>query len=320
MKGTGSPTTNAVSLRRQAGRSRWLLRRGSCRTSGLERLLATAFVVSRQVLSVSGTSSKPWSCSDATGLDVSMRIVGEILGTDDEFGIGPRRSCSATRCLRGSSAGNPRSGSRRSSVLAGEAVCLCEPVVDSGDRLLPWRDPVREERAQKRVVVDPAATGARARRGRRCRLRAVRRVRVAVAVRVAPRRVCAFFELPATPWARLRCAPSAAALVNVLPHSGQVTALLAAGSGVLVLFVVRLRRGRTSCSGHRDHAPPGGVGTVVSAPIVGVIRNPTAQQPTHPVDNRLAIDLLRTGARMRVLSFASPAMLIDAGKAETPRA
>jgi hypothetical protein len=40
----------------------------------------------------------------------------------------------------------------------------------------------------------------------------LRRVRVEVVLR----------EVPATPWTRLRCAPIAAARVNVLPHSGHV--------------------------------------------------------------------------------------------------
>lgn len=31
-------------------------------------------------------------------------------------------------------------------------------------------------------------------------------------------------DVPTTPWARLRCAPSEAGRVNVLPHSGQVSA------------------------------------------------------------------------------------------------
>ena len=39
--------------------------------------------------------------------------------------------------------------------------------------------------------------------------------------RALARRFVACFELPAMPCARLRCAPSAAARVNVRPHSGQ---------------------------------------------------------------------------------------------------
>jgi hypothetical protein len=47
--------------------------------------------------------------------------------------------------------------------------------------------------------------------------------------RALARRFVACAELPATPCARLRCAPSAAARVNVRPHSGQTKSSPAGG-------------------------------------------------------------------------------------------
>jgi hypothetical protein len=70
----------------------------------------------------------------------------------------------------------------------------------------------------------------------------VRRVRVAAVLRAALRRLRAFWEVPATPWIRARWAPSDAGRVNVLPHSGQISSLLA-GLVAVVGFagVARLR-------------------------------------------------------------------------------
>ena len=50
----------------------------------------------------------------------------------------------------------------------------------------------------------------------------------------------AFLELPATPWVILRCAPSEAARVNVLPHSGQASA---SAAGVAFALLARVAIG-----------------------------------------------------------------------------
>jgi hypothetical protein len=58
---------------------------------------------------------------------------------------------------------------------------------------------------------------------------------------VLPRERAAEADVPATPWTRLRCEPSAAALINVRPHSGQTN------SPDFSLGVVRLP-GLIACS------------------------------------------------------------------------
>ena len=65
-----------------------------------------------------------------------------------------------------------------------------------------------------------------------------RRARLAVAGRELVR-------APGTPWVRWRCAPSAAARVKVLPHSGQVNALLRCGWLDRLEEVLVVRRART---------------------------------------------------------------------------
>jgi hypothetical protein len=56
------------------------------------------------------------------------------------------------------------------------------------------------------------------------------------------RRLRAFWEVPATPWTRERCAPSAAGRENVLPHSGHVSWLtFVAFDAAVRAEVVRLR-------------------------------------------------------------------------------
>src|SRR4051794_40879365 len=80
------------------------------------------------------------------------------------------------------------------------------------------------------------AAPARRARGAAVRLRIVADLRLAFA----------FAELPATPCVILRCAPSAAARVNVLPHSGQVSVVgvflgVVAGAVAIGCLLVRRR-------------------------------------------------------------------------------